>query len=211
MDWLSWVNSVSGLLTALCSTTALLWGGWQMIIKPIKRGVLIITETRNKLDKTIAVIDNEILPFIKSMTGEFSKNSGKSIKDQITRIDQNTKLSELRIKLIATNLVTTGIFECDSDGGCVWVNKALAEMFGMEREEMMGNGWLTAIHDNERSEVWQDWNYSVNNKIPYEDEYSIYNKHTEKIFKVRVVAIANKSDTGKTLGYFGTVVRLTPP
>jgi PAS domain S-box-containing protein len=208
MDWLTWLGTFTGLITSIISIAGFLWGGWKLIIAPIKKVNGLLTSNSAKLNKALDTIDNDLLPFMKSMTAEFSKNSGKSIKDQLTRIDENTKLSDLRIKLIATNLVSTGTFECDSTGKTVWVNKALAEIFGLEREEMLDNGWLTAVHDDERADVWADWIYSLNNKIPYESEYTVYNRKTNTIFKVRVVAIANKTDTGKILGYFGTVVKV---
>lgn len=208
MDWLTWFGTLTGLITSLISIAGFLWGGWKFIIAPITNVKKLLTDNSVKLSKACDTIDNDLLPFMKSMTAEFSKNSGKSIKDQLTRIDENTKLSDLRIKMIATNLVSTGTFECDATGKTVWVNKALAEIFGLEREEMLDNGWLAAVHDNERADVWQDWVYSLTNKIPYESEYTVYNKKSNTVFKVRVVAIANKTDTGKILGYFGTVVKV---
>lgn len=209
MEWLSWLDSLTAIIVSIITIGGFLYGGWKMLISPIRSIKTVLTENTGKLNRAIDTIDNDLLPFVRSMTEKFSKNSGKSIKDQIDRIDENTKLSELRIKLIATNLVTTGIFECAPDGTCIWVNRALADMFGMERQEMLENGWLLAVNDEERAEVWDEWVYSIQNHIPYEAEYTVHNKKTKENFKVRVMAIANKADSGKILGYFGTVIKLS--
>lgn len=208
MDWLTWFGTVTGLIVSIVTIIMFIIAGWKLIISPIKKVNKLLTDNSVKLNKALDTIDNDLVPFMKSMTAEFSKNSGKSIKDQLTRIDENTKLSNMRIRLIATNVVSTGTFECDETGKTVWVNKALSDMFGLDKDEMLDNGWLTAVVDNERSEVWTEWIFSINNKIPYESEYNVYNKKSNTTFKVRVVAIANKTDTGKILGYFGTVVKI---
>lgn len=208
MEWISWIDSLMAIIASAITIIVFVYGGWQWIIKPIRQANKLLTENSVKLNKTIDIIDSEILPFIKSMTTEFTKNSGKSIKDQITRIDENIKRSDLRIKLIATNLVTTGIFECDAEGKCVWVNRALADMFGLEREEMLDTGWLSAVVDDERNEVWMDWMYCINNHIPYEAEYSVHNKKRDTTFRIRVVAVATKNEHNRVLGFFGTTIKV---
>lgn len=188
---------------AALSILGFLYGGWKMVITPIKKA----TAKLDKLDLLVATINDDILPVIQSLHREFSKNSGKSIKDQITRIDNNTKVSDSRIRLIATNLVSTGLFECDASGMYTWVNKALSDMFGLEREEMLENGWISAIVAEDRNRVWKNWTECVAQHIPYEEEYTVFNRKTNEEFSVRVVAIANKNDYGQILSYLGTIAK----
>ena len=201
MTYLTIIQSILESLVALGAIGGFLWGGWKMLIQPIKK----IIKTQETLEKTI---NEKILPSIVSLEKELSKNGGKSIKDQINRIDDAVALAELRSKMIASNLITTGAYECDAEGRCTWVNKAYCEMFGLTNEEAKGNGWLASVDELERIEVWKKWLESIALDIPYETEYMVSNHTNNTKFRVRSVAVAHKSVDRKILGFYGTVIKL---
>ena len=109
MTYLTIIQSVLESLVALGAIVGFLWGGWKMLIQPLKK----LIKTQENFEKTL---NETVLPLIKSLDKELSKNGGKSIKDQINRIDDAVALAELRSKMIASNLITTGAYECDAEG-----------------------------------------------------------------------------------------------
>jgi PAS domain S-box-containing protein len=189
---------------------------WKFLVNPIK-DILSLQKKQNKDITTLGdeiqglkkTNDELILPMINSFYREFSTNGGKSIKDQITRIDDNTRLSELRSKLVATTLLTTGSFECSPDGLLTWANKALCDLFGISYDEMLGKGWLSGIDENERADVWFQWMENVENGIPHESVFTVNNRKTNETFTCRSNAFTHKNGNGKILGYYGTIVRLS--
>lgn len=212
MDRLTEILTIFEIIVAGFAILGTIYSTYRWIMVPIKNKVSTFCDKIDNIfstvDKLSKIEDEKVLPFIDSFQKEFSRNSGKSIKDQITRIDNNTRLSELRSKLVLNNLLTTGVYECDANGECIWVNKTLCEMYGMSFEEMLGKGWLSAVADDERTEVWENWLDDINYGIPHEGEYNIVNKKTGLKFKCRVSVVAHKTVDGKILGYHGTVIKI---
>jgi PAS domain S-box-containing protein len=207
-EWLSHLLIVIEIIIGLVTIIGFLWGGFIWVIRPIRN---LITQTKTNGDhicRVVELLDNKVVPFMDSMTHEFSPNSGKSIKDQMNRIDDSIRLGELRSKMISNSLVSTGAYECRADGNCTWVNNALSEMYGLDKDQMLGQGWLSAVKFNERQTVWETWHNAIINDIPYESEYTVVNQKKRNEFRVRTVAVAHKNLDGDVLGYYGTVLSI---
>lgn len=218
MDSLSSVLLILQIVGAIIAIVGSIWGVLysfgRFIFKPLKRIYnefesfnLILNNLSDDVIRLKHAHEHAILPMIESFHREFSTNGGKSIKDQITRIDDNTRLSELRSKLIATTLITSGSFECDAHGNWTWANKALADLFGLSLEEMLGNGWLAAVQEHDRMDIWDNWKNAILNNIPYEGVFTIINRKTRKSFQCRANAFQHKAVDGRILGYYGTIVK----
>jgi PAS domain-containing protein len=177
---------------------------YHYILNPIK----IHFEMISKMADTVDIINVDILPVIQSLSKEFSKNSGKSIMDRILRIDDNTRLAELRSKLIASNLVSTGMVEFDKNGGLVWANSAILSMSGLDNDHLIGNGWLVTIEEDERDHVWTLWQSSIKNNIPFESEFVMKNQISYELMDVKCSIYPHKSVDGTILGYYGSIIRL---
>lgn len=198
------VNSVLEFFISGGTICAFLYGGWRMIIIPLKN----LCQTVVKIEKQQ---DDTVLPVIEFIKKEFSVNSGKSIMDRISRIDDNTRLAELRSKLIASNLVTTCMVEFDKAGELVWANKAFLNITGLDLEQAKNNGWFLSIDEDDRERVWNLWKHSLETKIPFESEFVIkhYSDNTSKHMKCVIhphKSIANTVDN--ILGYYGTMVEI---
>jgi PAS domain S-box-containing protein len=157
---------------------------------------------------TVETINTEILPVIQSLSKEFSKNSGKSIMDRISRIDDNTRLAELRSKLIASNLIATGMIEFDRAGRLTWANKALINMCGVSMDELRNNGWTIIIEEEDRNHVWELWQTSLKHDIPFESEFILKNQSTNIQKAIKCTIYPHKSVEGSVLGYYGTIIEV---
>lgn len=208
MGTLLMVQAIVEILVGLATLGGVLWGGWKLIISPI-RTILDYQKNHEKEQNQIRkTLNEEVLPVINSLSREFSKNGGKSIKDQINRINDAVSLAELRSKMIASNLLTTGAYECNAAGEVVWVNKAFCDIFGLSFNECLGNGWLTAIEGTDRTDVWKHWLENIDLGIPYEAEFTVHNDILHKKVRVKSTAITHKNIDGKPLGLYGTLIKL---
>ncbi len=184
-------------------------------MKPIRRvhqllnnNSLLLGVNSEKLNKALGTIDNTLIPFMNSIQKEFNVNSGKTLKDQLTRIEDNLMLNDARIKTFTMNFSEIGFYECDPAGRCVWVNRAMSEIWGREKQELLGAGWLSGILEDDREEVWDKWQYSIIHRTPYEADYTIINAESNERIKVRTRAICLVGADGVVMSYLGHIVRI---
>lgn len=94
-----------------------------------------------------------------------------------------------------------GVFECDSNGMCTYVNPTLARLYGLEASAMLGRGWLAAVAVADRDRVWTAWQHAVQDQIPYEDTFTLQTGR-----KVKALAhICYGTDRKKPLYHLGVV------
>jgi PAS domain S-box-containing protein len=66
-----------------------------------------------------------------------------------------------------------GIFLADLKGGCTYGNPAWLEMTGMDQEEVSGQGWMEAVHPDDRHMVQTFWNGSTLFRVKASLEYRL--------------------------------------
>jgi PAS domain S-box-containing protein len=206
------IDSLATILEIFVSSITIL-GAIVLIYKkfikmPIRRFLDKIEDIKTKTESTHKSINDNIMPFIESFHNEFTTNSGKSLKDKIIRIDNAIKREELRSKLIADNLSSIGAYECNEKGEWIWVNKALCDMFGLSNEQMIGQGWLRAVCEEDRNDIWTTWLDTIRLNIPYEVTYNICNLKTNQTFTCRSTAIVHRDGSGNVVGYYGILVKI---
>lgn len=131
----------------------------------------ILLEKLEAQDKILAAIKSQVYP-----------NGGGSIAD---KLDLTLRLAQKadRRSLVLTERAQIAVYECDSEGSCVFVNSILARLFGMERSEMLGRGWLKAVDSEDKNRVHQSFLDAIRNKIPYSSSYTIINQKTGERIK----------------------------
>ena len=198
---ISSMNEVLEFIVGASSAVVVIYG---IFMRPIKK----LFKKMEYLEQSANCVNKEILPVIKSLGGEFTKNGGKSIMDRILRIDDNTRLAELRSKLIASNLVTTSMCEFDRSGKLTWANKAFLSFTGLDLSSLQDNGWFVTIDEDVRERVWNLWNYSIHAGIPFESEFHIKNQVNGTVKNVKCTVYPHKSvdinSPNPILGYYGT-------
>lgn len=161
---------------------------------------------------------NELCVKIQKIFEEITPNHGKSIKDTIDRVEQKIghlettldeiryvhlrKLSERQRALLADE--KAALFETDSEGNCVWVNRTYARVAGRTPTELYGHGWQNAISREEREYVQDAWYKSVQ-----EDRELVldFNFETPDGIKTPATVRSYKlvGDKGEVIGYFGKI------
>src|SRR5262245_35254034 len=75
---------------------------------------------------------------------------------QLESAYQQIRERELRFRLLSLN-APVGILERDADGNIIFVNKRWCEIAGLTEEEAVGQGWIRALHPEDREHVMADW------------------------------------------------------
>lgn len=101
-----------------------------------------------------------------------------------------------------------GIFETDKDGNCVFVNNRWCELAGMTSKKAQGQGWVKALHPEDKERVFNEWYDAARKKKEFLSEYR-FKTSKGKITWLHGSAVSLLDNDGKNVGYLGTVVDIT--
>jgi len=135
----------------------------------------------------------------------------------ITRLhDYREEQKELKSKLIENerhhallfNSSPVGIFATDRNGKCTFVNERWSSITGLSLEVAKGDGWASALHPEDRNNVFKEWAASTLERRPFRLEYRFLRPEGT------IVWVIGQSDSywseiGDVLGYIGTVTDIT--
>ncbi|NEQ27637.1 MAG: PAS domain-containing protein, partial [Microcoleus sp. SIO2G3] len=103
-------------------------------------------------------------------------SNGEVIVDGVALDISDRKLTEAALRdseyryYTLAKMSPVGIFRCDSQGQCIYVNDRWCELVGMSWEESFGEGWVKALHPDDRKRVFREWNRMINENRPYKVE-----------------------------------------
>lgn len=100
-----------------------------------------------------------------------------------------------------------GIFRTRADGYTTYVNPKWSELSGLNPEDAIGNGWLQALHPDDKESVNVKWVERTKGKVSSTAEYRFV-KPNGNIVWVLGYAVPEVVD-GETKGYIGTVTDIT--
>lgn len=151
--------------------------------------------------KTLLLKGNEN---IENILKELKPNGGSSLKDQISRIEANLELIDVKVAAVAI-ASNVGYWKSDSKGNAIEVGKSLCAILGRTESEIKGSNWVSSIHTSDRIAVKNEWDSSVRDNRNFEMNYRFV-KPDGSIQKVKGSAFAIIKDN--TLqGFFGTLVK----
>lgn len=179
-DLISWLITNHGIVTAGVTTTV-------AIILFLKKWVKNAIRSFHLSNKFHSV---------------FGDDPAEKIRNTQDIYDAAQRLLETRVS-IKEEWLKIGVYICDKDGSCTWTNSWLNKMFGLDSQEMLGFGWLSAIDPKDRKRVNEEWIYSINNKIPYNASYFIINKRDDVSIFVNTKAFAVIDSDDEVICYIG--------
>jgi PAS domain S-box-containing protein len=171
--------------TALGGVLTIYYFVKKKIVVPILQRKLEVIQNFQKID----AIFNELQP-----------NGGTSIKDTIDTIRKDL------VKVIAKQraiLADTreALFETDSMGNCVWVNRTYSRWVGRTPIELTGHGWYNTISRTDRDHVVDVWNKAIKEKIEIALDFNLVTVETETI-PVQFRSYIMTDSDGDVIGYF---------
>ncbi|MBD2464760.1 PAS domain S-box protein [Oscillatoria sp. FACHB-1407] len=102
-----------------------------------------------------------------------------------------------------------GIFQTNADGICLYANNQWQQMSGLSFEDSLGNGWLQAIHPEDREAVSEAWKaYLQGHQDEDSTEFRLLTpQHEVRWVSARMAAM--KSTTKDITGYVVTYADIT--
>ena len=96
-----------------------------------------------------------IYPIVTAMLGKLLANHLKR-----ERTNNMLRESEERYQALA-NVSPVGIFRTDQHGATTYVNPMWSKIAGMSLEQALGDGWLKAVHPDDRDPLSENWKESA--------------------------------------------------
>ncbi len=115
--------------------------------------------------------------------------------------------SESKFRVLVSS-VPVGIYQTDNHGNCIYVNKKWCELTGLTEEEAMGDGWMNALHPEDRQALLDEWNSSVREERPFQSEFRFL---TPQGYENWVAGTASSipSEHGEISGFIGSVTNIS--
>lgn len=134
-----------------------------------------------------------------------SKNSilwvGREISESKLRKVEAEKVLKLESLV---NSAPVGIFETDAKGNYVFVNPHWLKISGMSFLEAMGEGWIKALHPEDREQVIKEWYKSAETGCEFASEYRFITPQG-KVTWLKANAVSMRDKDGNITGYAGTI------
>lgn len=108
-----------------------------------------------------------------AVLAEITTNGGSSLKDAVNRIEDGLIRQGGRINLLLTMDDAAAVFETDGAGLCIWVSPAHQRLTGRPMDEVMGWGWIAAIHEDDADHVRQSWRSAVEDRRAFISRFRI--------------------------------------
>jgi len=118
-------------------------------------------------------------------------------------ISSSVKLSTALSQLTWT-AIPRPIWQSDANGMTVHVNEFMLKLLGRQDDEILGDGWMNIIHEDDRERVRREWDMAVRGKRNFHLHYKWVDRTGQSI---PIVAQASRLlDTdGEVLGWVGFV------
>lgn len=184
-----------------------------VIYRGIKNSFINIRKIWKKIEDALSQLDY--------VYKEIKPNHGSSLYDKISsiekRLDFSSKNDAIHLyitrqaredisSLYAFHGVDLSYCEFNEVGNMVYASKTLEDLTGLKGYEMLGNGWLSFIHEDQRESVYGGWISSIQKKIPFEMSARIISK-TKDILNSTLRMEPIKNDNGDIVYYIGKVIR----
>lgn len=198
-DW----QQIAGLLGAIGAALALLRWLWGAIPRLCRRIGKRLSDMfgLSELKTDIGSLDEQM----KFIVGELRPNGGASIRDSLNRIEIRQVLQEQRQKAILSDM-SVGVFETDTDGDFIWVNRKYLRMTGRAPSEVNGSGWINTVAERDRARVKQEWQDAMDAGREFESSYQMITPDDDRIeVQVRTYKYERSDDPENPLGFMGIV------
>ena len=99
-------------------------------------------------------------------------------------------------------LIPALVFVTDREGANVFTNQRFQQYTGLTASELLGDGWLAALHSDDRARAKEIWRTSVGSEEPYEAEYRLRSADGE--FRWHIVRATAVARNGAAVRWIGT-------
>jgi PAS domain S-box-containing protein len=115
--------------------------------------------------------------------------------------------SEGRYQTLAT-ISPVGIFRTDANGVTTYVNPKWCEMSGLPYGDALGDGWLNAVHPDDREKLSEGWQEAARLHVESVSEYRFVRPDGATAW-VMGQAVPEMNSEQQVVGYIGTITDIT--
>ncbi|MCD8740324.1 PAS domain-containing protein [Mucilaginibacter roseus] len=107
-----------------------------------------------------------------------------------------------------TSASPTSLWMADKDGNITYVNKTWLDWTGQAYDEVLKDGWMNAVVDDDRPQLANSFYNSLERRVPYETNFRLKGKNGKEIW---CVAKGNPQyyNDGTFAGYIGSCTDIT--
>jgi len=136
-----------------------------------------------------------------------SESLTEGTPDGAAEIDPLRQLGDERFRVLCEQ-APVGIFLTDAEGRAVYQNPRWLALAGLTAEQALGEGWVRAIHPEDRDALLADWKRVVATGGDWKREHRFLTPQGE-VRWVAALAGPLRGAGGELLGYMGTVKDIT--
>ena len=123
------------------------------------------------------------------------------------RAEQAATESGRRYKTLA-EISPVGIFHTDETGYTTYVNPRWCEISGISCEKAIGNGWLNAVHEEDKDKLITGWVKATKDRMLSLSEYRFVHSDGSIVWVIGQ-AVPEVNSCNEVIGYVGTITNIT--
>ncbi|MFO0907324.1 MAG: PAS domain S-box protein [Isosphaeraceae bacterium] len=122
--------------------------------------------------------------------------------DEQKHIEEALRASEERCRMLAEAMPQL-VWSGTPDGRCDYISRQWLAYTGLPEQELVGTGWLKALHPDDRDAAWATWESAVRARETYDAVYRIRRLDgTYRWFQARGLPL--REESGQVVQWLGT-------
>jgi PAS domain S-box-containing protein len=157
------------------------------------------------IEKELRAYQNQLEELVKQQTREITKTN-EQLQVEVTerqKVLEALKQSEEHYRYLSEGIPQL-VWTCNAKGEADFFNQNWYQSTGLTMEKSLGNGWITALHPDDRESTVKKWQHSVNTGEFFKHEYRIQNATTNSCHWLLAQGSPLKDEYGRVTKWFGT-------
>lgn len=198
------VPYIAAFVTALTALKLLV-----SVFMPLARKMVVGVKAAVATVKRIG----SVMDTVEKMSKYIGPNGGSSLMDKVNKLGDKidelhqsleARFSELQTTVrVSMDLSKELWWETDSMGGFVWVSRKYLEVINSRTVDMLGNGWVSTIHPDDRPAVFTEWKRCVADARDFRMKYRLIDSDGNTL-NVRSFASPLKKSDHVVAGWLGS-------
>ncbi|WP_353572130.1 ATP-binding protein [Candidatus Albibeggiatoa sp. nov. BB20] len=136
-----------------------------------------------------------------------SNDKLRKAKEETDIANEELHASQTRLKVI-TELSPNGIFQANQQGECTYANPRWCDISGLNIEQSLQQGWIKALHPDDKEHLLHSWGQAVENRQPWKAEGRLIRPDGEICWVLMSAALELDQD-GNINSFVGSVMDIT--
>ena len=199
LTWKEIENASTAVAALITGATAMVLLGRRMV-KAGKRAA----DVHEKMVAITEKLTPATVEALVTIAYQLKPNGGASLHDKISRME-TAMLRENAVRRQQMSATGLAFWEADEDGKTIFASDAMSALIGAEQDDILGNGWVTNLHSEDRDRVFEEWNSAITQKRAFLSTYRFTHRDGQSV-QVQGRSHPILDRVGNALGHVGTLV-----